>query len=159
MKKILPIFLVVLTLLSGCKIKSYTPELPTSFSQAAVVSSGDFSFECEICTDLSNTQVKVLSTEAQGLCYSYDGSSLSFGYGDFSHSVDEISSFQSNTAVIIYDLCQQLSLQNEQGVSRIDDGFKYEGKTDFGNYILIQNENGTLRSLSFRNSDYIIEFK
>ena len=41
----------------------------------------------------------------------------------------------------------------------IDGGVKYEGKTDFGSFILIQNDNGTLKSLVFKNNDFKIDFK
>ena len=36
---------------------------------------------------------------------------------------------------------------------------KYEGKTNFGEFILVQNDNSTLKSLAFKNSDFKIVFK
>lgn len=159
MKRIIPFLLIIPVLITGCKIKSYTPELPVVFKQSATVSSGDFSFECEICCDESSCVVNILSTKAQGLCYKYDGKALLFKYDDFEYSIEADSSLQGNTAVIMYELCRYISTDEEINVKRIEDGYKYEGEIDFGYFILIQNEDNTLRSLSFRNSDFVVNFK
>ena len=65
---------------------------------------------------------------------------------------------KENAAIIIYDVISALSNDNTK-LHIIDGGVKYEGKTNFGEFILVQNDNSTLKSLAFKNSDFKIVFK
>ena len=82
MKKIISLLLVSLFIFtfSSCTIKINTPEIPQSFNQNAVVTSGDFSFECEICKNEEIVSVKVKNTNALGLIMIYDGNTVNFKY-------------------------------------------------------------------------------
>ena len=68
---------------SSCTIKINTPEIPQSFNQNAVVTSGDFSFECEICKNEEIVSVKVKNTNALGLIMIYDGNTVNFKYDEY----------------------------------------------------------------------------
>lgn len=100
----------------------------------------------------------VLSTQAEGLSFTYNGNELSFSYDGFDLALNGKAFEKSNTAIIIYDVCSALMSADTPDVSRLEGGFKYQGKTPFGEFILIQNENSTLKSLSFKHSDYVIKF-
>ena len=65
---------------------------------------------------------------------------------------------KENAAIIIYDVISALS-NDDTKLHIIDGGVKYEGKTNFGEFILVQNDNSTLKSLAFKNSDFKIVFK
>ena len=160
MKKIFSLFfLVILSIsFSSCKAKINTPEIPQSFNQNAVVTSGDFSFECEICKNEKSVSVKVKNTNALGLVMIYDGENVNFKYNDYSQNISGENFEKGNTVIIIYDVIN--ALENEETQKHIiDGGVKYEGKTSYGEFILVQNDNSTLKSLAFKNSDYRIAFK
>ena len=138
--------------------KINTPEIPQSFNQNAVVTSGDFSFECEICKNEESVSVTDKNTNALGLVMTYDGENVNFKYNDYSQNILGENFEKGNTAIIVYDVMNALCDENTKK-HIIDGGVKYEGKTNFGEFILVQNDNSTLKSLAFKNSDYKIAFK
>lgn len=102
--------------------------------------------------------VKVKNTNALGLIMIYDGKNVNFKYDEYSKRISGENFEKGNTAIIIYDVIN--ALENEETQKHIiDGGVKYEGKTNFGEFVLVQNDNSTLKSLSFKNSDYRIDFK
>lgn len=159
MKKIFPLFLAVILLLTGCKAKNYTPELPVAFKQNAVVASGDFSFECEICKNEEKVAVTVLSTKAKGLVMSFDGKTLNFNYNEFSHQIDGVNFENSNAAIVVYQVIESAADEENIIIRKVDGGYKYEGKIPYGDFILLQGDDNSLKSISFRNRDLIIEFE
>lgn len=160
MKKIISLLFVSLFIFtfSSCTIKINTPEIPQSFNQNAVVTSGDFSFECEICKNEEIVSVKVKNTNALGLIMTYDGKTVNFKYDEYSKKISGENFEKGNTAIIVYDVINALE-NGETQRHIIDGGVKYEGKTNFGEFVLVQNDNSTLKSLAFKNSDYKISFK
>ena len=56
---------------SSCSVKINTPEVPKAFTQNAVVTSGDFSYECEICKKEGSVSitVKILKKKMQQLLF------------------------------------------------------------------------------------------
>ena len=54
--------------------------MPSTFKQNAVVTLGDFSFDCEICKDESSVSTKLNNTNALGLVMTYDGNDINFKY-------------------------------------------------------------------------------
>ncbi len=150
------IFLVFL--FCSCCAKINTPKMPSTFKQNAVVTLGDFSFECEICKDESSVSTKVNNTNALGLVMTYDGDNINFKYNDFLYDFDASNFEKANTSIIVYNVLGELDSEETQK-HIIDGGVKYEGKTDFGSFILTQNDNGTLKSLAFKDNDFKIDFK
>lgn len=143
--------------LTACKVKNYTPEIPAEFTQRATVASGDFSFECEICRSEKNVAVTVLSTSAKGMVMSYDGAKLGFKYNDFAYALDGRNFEQGNICIVIYDIMKALDTDAYRA-RKIDGGYRYEGSVDYGNFILIQNDDGSFADIAFSNRDYTVIF-
>ena len=161
MKKFINLFFLIIFLafaFCSCSVKINTPKIPSTFKQNAVVTLGDFSFDCEICKDESSVSTKLNNTNALGLVMTYDGNDINFKYNDFSYDFDASNFEKANTSIIVYNVLDELDSEETQ-MHIIDGGVKYEGKTDFGSFILIQNDNGTLKSLVFKNNDFKIDFK
>lgn len=156
MKKIIPLVLV-LFLLTGCKIKDYTPEIPDTFTQKATVTSGAFSYQCEICRNNANITVTAVNTNAAGMSMTYDGTTLSFLYDEMLYNLEADNFEKTNCAIAVYEALQNAS--SSESISRLDTGFRYEGTTSLGDYILIQNDDKSFKSLSFRNESLVIEFE
>lgn len=152
---ILPILLLTL-LFTGCQVKEYTPELPAGFKQKAVVSSGDFTFECEICKSEKQVDVTVLSTQAKGMVMSYNGKDLTFTYEGFSHSINGKGIEPSNTAIIVYEVFESLNTNAQS--KKIDGGYQHFGKITLGDYTLVQNDDNSLKSIEIRSAGVIISF-
>ncbi|MCH5320346.1 MAG: hypothetical protein J1E36_01185 [Eubacterium sp.] len=157
MKKLAPLLLILL-ILSGCKVKNYTPEIPLTIEQNVKVTSGDFSYECKICKTESDVTVTVNSTSAQGMTMIYDGENLSFSYNDFTYDINGKNFEKQNPAIVIYEVFDYINRTEQLNAKKIDNGFKYEGKISLGDFILIQNEDNSLSVLTMRNIDYKIEF-
>lgn len=160
MKKTLGFILLIISIFmfSSCSVKINTPEVPKTFTQNAVVTSGDFSYECEICKKEGSVSITVKNTNALGLVMTYDGKNVSFKYSTYSYDISGENFEKENAAIIIYDVISALS-NDDTKLHIIDGGVKYEGKTNFGEFILVQNDNSTLKSLAFKNSDFKIVFK
>lgn len=157
MKKIIPILLIMLVL-AGCKVKEYTPEIPSTFTQRAVVSSGDFSFDCEICKNINDVTVTVLNTNANGMTMKYDGKNVVFNYEGYSHTVSPSGVENTNTAIVIYEVFDCLLNNTQTGALKIDGGYEYKGKVSAGDFILIQNDDNSINKISVPASDFQIEF-
>lgn len=159
MKKVIPFLLILSTLfLSGCKVKNYTPEIPVTFDQNVIVTLGDFSYDCKICKTEKNVSVTVDSTAAKGLIMTYDGKNLNFSFADFAYDINGTNFEKRNPAIVIYEVFDYINSTEQLNAKKIDGGFKYEGKISLGDFILIQNEDNSLKDLTFRNMDYKIEF-
>jgi hypothetical protein len=157
LKKIAPIFLIFF-LLTGCKIKDYTPEIPTKLDCFATVVSGDFSYECEICRDESSVSVTILSTYAKGMKMSFDSKSLTFSFDDMEYEIGAENFEKTNPAIVIYEVLESVENSQSDSAVKTDDGFRYEGKTSLGNFIFLQNDDNSFNSITFRGLDYSITF-
>lgn len=157
MKRLIPIFLIML-LFTGCEVKEYTPEIPAAFTQRAKVMSGDFVFECEICKTEDKVITTVSNTSASGMVMTYDGSALNFYYGDYSYDIDGSGFERSNISIVIYEAFDSLASLSQPNAKKIENGYQYYGKASLGDFILVQNENNTLRSLSIKGANLEIEF-
>ncbi len=154
MKKIIPIVLI-LALFSGCKIQNYTPEL-VDFNQNAAYTSGDFFCNCNITLDENTVTVSATSTNAKGLTICYDGAEVKYTYGDMSYVIEPEKN-TANPAVIIYDAFQSLK-SADSNASRTEDGFEYKGSTSIGNFVLLQYDDNSYKSLYFTDADIKFEF-
>jgi hypothetical protein len=150
---------LIILLLAGCTVKNYTPEIPYDLSQQATVTSGDFSFDCEFCRKDGVITVRVLSTRAKGLTMSYDGVSLVFDYDGMPLDLAGANFEKTNPAIMLYDVFSSLEELTPDSVSRLENGFCYRGATALGDYVLIQNDSGSLVSLTFRSSDISVKFR
>ncbi|MCC8073613.1 MAG: hypothetical protein LIO62_05755 [Clostridiales bacterium] len=156
-KALLPV--LILLLLSGCKIKDYTPEIPIDFTSNATVTSGDFSFNCEICKNESAVSVTISDTNAQGMVMTYDGENLTLSYSEFSSDFSAENFDGINTAVVLFDVFRYIQTAEETEIKKTEQGFKYTGKTDVGSFTLLQNNDGSFSTLTFQSVDYKIKFE
>ena len=126
MKKTLGFILLIISILmfSSCSVKMNTPEVPKAFTQNAVVTSGDFSYECEICKKEGSVSITVKNTNALGLVMTYDGKKVSFKYSTYSYDISGENFEKENAAIIIYDVISALS-NDDTKLHIIDGGVKY----------------------------------
>lgn len=155
MKKIIPIVLL-LALLSGCTIQNYTPEL-VDFNQNAAYTSGDFFCSCNITLDNNIVTVTATSTNAKGLTISYNGSELNYTYGDMNYTLSSTPQL-TNPAVAVYDAFNCLKTAESNNASKTEDGFEYRGQTALGEFVLLQYDNNSYKSLYFTDADIKFEF-
>ncbi len=158
MKRIIPLSLILLLLLSGCKVKNYTPEIPLTLEQNVKVTSGEFSYDCIICKTESAVSVTVDSTSAKGMVMTYDGKTLTFDFADFSYDINGRNFEKRNPAIVLYEVFDYINSTEQLNAKKIDGGFKYEGKISLGDFILIQNDDNSFSALTMRGVDYKIEF-
>ena len=144
MKKIIPLFVLLVLLFCACT-RANSPALKTSFSQNAVVESGDFSYNAEIKFDNNTVYITPTSSNAAGLTVSSDGQNVNFSFRDMSDSCEYSSVSDYNTAKILY--CVFCNTYNAQ-VKRAGDNTLFLGKTDVGNYeTLVKRCKGVLIKL------------
>lgn len=156
MKKIIPLLVLLTALFSGCSIQNYTPEL-VDFNQNSAYTSGDFFCSCNITLDENIVTVTATSTNANGLTISYNGSEVKYLYGDMSYVIAPEKN-TANPAVIIYDALQSLKESEQNNVSKTEDGFEYKGNTSIGDFVLLQYDDNTYKSLYFPDADIKFEF-
>lgn len=153
MKKIIPLVLIFV-LLTGCKIKNYTPEI-VDFNQNATFTSGEFSCQCNVTYENGTVTVAATSTNVSGVTYIYNGSSLICTYDDMEYTQN--SGFEaSNPAVALYDAFEYLKNVENVDVSLTDTGFEYKGKTALGDFVLLQKKDNCYISINF--VDYGVKF-
>ena len=151
MKKLLPIF-IVFVLFAGCSVQTYTPELK-DFSQNASVDAGGFSYTCEITLQENVVSVTATSTNAKGMCIVYDGKSAAFKYLDMEYEIVSDKIDDTNPAKAVYDAFEALYSGFPDNASKTADGFRYDGKTALGSFVLLQKEDYTYKSLHFKDAD------
>ena len=159
MKRLVPLLIFIIAFFTGCDVKNYTPEIPATLNQSATVSSGDFSFQCEICKNQEGVKVTVLSTEAKGMVMMYNGESLDFVYENYSHTVNAQKFERDNIAIVVYEVLQYINTAEQQEIKKIDGGYQYNGKISAGDFILIQNDDNTFNSIAIPSADFKITFE
>jgi len=159
LKKVLPVFILICFLLSGCKVKEYTPVIPVSFTKDIVVYTGDFSFNCKICKTEKTVTAAITNTNAAGMKMTYDGSTLSFSYDDFSYDLDGSKFEKNNIAIVIYEVFDYIDNKQDLNAKKLDNGYRYDGKISIGNFTLIQNDDNSFESLEIKECDYRVEFQ
>lgn len=158
MKKIIPMVLLLALIFSGCEIQTYTPEI-VDFVQSAAVTSGDFSYTCEISRKSNAVTVTATSTNAAGLSISYDGQTVTYIYGDMSYQLDGSRIDATNPAVAIYDAFNCILNTDPPDASKTADGYEYRGSTELGEFVLHQYDDYSYKSLFFKNANIKIEFE
>lgn len=158
MKRIIAAAFIIIFSFTGCTVKYYTPKLPEAFTETARVTWGDFSYKCEICKNLQSVKVTVLDTTAKGLVMSYDGERLTFAYNDLVNFVSESKSVSVNTAVILFEAFDYLSATDTAEIKKTDTGYSYFGKISCGDFLMLQNDDDSIKSLTVKGENYKIEF-
>lgn len=146
-------------LLSACSIEAETPVLPTAFNQRAKVSTGDFSYQCEICKNEGKLSLTVLSTNAQGLVMTYDGSNMNFNFSDIIGDVPSDSLPKTNAVTVLYEALECLAEQENLMPSAVNEGYRYQGKIRLGDFVLITDGGTRLKSFTLNSINMKIEFE
>ena len=154
MKKIIPLFLVLL-LLSGCKTKTYTPVINEDFKLSAIYKTGDFSYLCDIEKKGDSISITPTSTRAKGLVINCDGKTVSFMRKDFVKTFEIGEMDKTNPALLLQQVFS--NLQSAQ-VNLIDGFYTYSGNCSLGNYILKQSRENAFVSLEFPRAGIRIDF-
>lgn len=146
-------------LLVGCEVKNYTPEMPLAFTYNVKVTSGDFSYTGKISRAASGeVELRVTSTSANGLVMNYDGKELKLKYADYTRSVNASAFERSNAAIVLYEVFDYINNSPDLLSKKLDKGYRYDGKASLGDFMLIQNDDNTFKSLTVKSADFKIEF-
>jgi hypothetical protein len=155
MKRIIPIFLILL-LLSGCKMRNYTPVINEDMKLSAIYKTGDFSFSCDIIRQGDVVSITPTSTRAKGLVISCNGKEVTFKRNKLKTTFDISELDKTNPAIIFYQVFSSLS---DAEVKLIDGVFTYTGNCALGKYILKQTKRNELLSLEIPSADILITFQ
>ncbi|MDE6384670.1 MAG: hypothetical protein K2L36_00795 [Eubacterium sp.] len=158
MKKIIALLFAAAFLLTGCKVKTYTPEI-ADFNQNATVTAGDFSYTCEISKQGMVVTVMATSTNASGMSIVYNGTSAVFKYLDMEYEIVSDKIDDTNPAKAVYDAFEVLISGVPDNASKTADGFRYDGKTALGDFILLQNDDYSYKSIYFKEANMNIVFE
>lgn len=120
--------------------------------------SGDFTFECEICKTEGEVITTVTSTSAAGMVMTYDGEILNFNYGEYAYDIDGKGFERSNISIVVYEVFDSLISLSQPNVKKIEGGYQYYGKTTLGDFVLVQNDDNTLKSITIKSANLQIDF-
>lgn len=158
MKKIIPTILLTAVLLTACSSRSYAPVISTEFDVMAVYKTGDFSYNCEISRHNEVVTITSMSGYAKGTSISFDGSGVTFKRGSMEKTIQADIIKSDNPAMMIYQVFRYLEKNDQLDVKRIDNTYQYTGETDFGTFVLVQNDDNSLASLSLPDRNVEITF-
>lgn len=155
-KSILVLFIALV--FTGCQAKSYNPVIDTSFCYDAIFTTGDFSFSATIEKVDDTVKIIVNDTLAKGLIIAYNGTEITFTKDKLTYTLEADNIDKTNPAIIIFDVFESLQNLADITVQKTDNGFKYIGKTSVCQFVLIQNDDNTYRTLQIPDMDVTIEF-
>lgn len=158
MKKLIPLFLLISLLFCGCSAKEYTPVISTDFTMNAVYKTGDFSYNCVISKENNVLSVTPTTTRAAGMIITYDGKNVTFSQKSMLSTFNKNTIDSTNPAVVLYQVFKAVESTDLSQVKRVENTFQYTGKTDIGDFVLIQNEDNSFDTLTIRGADIIVTF-
>lgn len=157
MKKVIPLFLVILTLCS-CSAKIYTPVINQQFDLNAVYKTGDFSYNCRIVKDDKKLSVTALSSYAKGTTISFDGKTVTYEMKDMKKDIDASVVDKTNPAIVLYEVFKSLENADTNHAVKDKNTFCYTGKTSVGDFVFIQNTDNSFNSLEIKEADISVKF-
>lgn len=86
----------------------------------------------------------------------YNGDTLSFNYKDYSYSIDGKSFEPKNAAIVIYEVFNCIDTSQAK---KTEGGYQYQGRITLGDFILAQNDDNSLASITIRSADMTIRFE
>ena len=156
MKKVIAVLMLAALLLAGCQIKTYNPEIG-DFEQSAAVTVRENSYTCDISRIDNVVSVTATSSNAIGLTITYDGNTAHFKYFDLEYDITSEKIDDTNLAKAIYDAFEVITTSPDDA-SKTADGFRYDGKTDLGNFTILQYDDYSFKSIEFREANIKIVF-
>lgn len=157
MKKLIVPLLVLLTLV-GCSQKHFTPIINTEFQANAVYKMGDFSYSCTINKTADYVSVTPLTTNAKGMIIKSDSKNVTFKKDEMVKIIDKDKIDNTNPAVLLYSIFTYIE-SDDVDIKRVNNTFQYTGKTALGDFILVQNNDNSLVSISVPMANIFIEFE
>ena len=158
MKKSLLVLFIALVF-TGCQAKSYNPVIDTSFCYDAIFTTGDFSFSATIEKIENNVKITVNDTLAKGLVITYNGTDITFTKDSLTYTLDGDDIDKTNPAIIIFDVFSAMQNIDNLTVQKTKNGFEYVGKTSVCQFVFIQNDDNTYKSILIPDMDVTIEFE
>lgn len=156
MKKVIAVFMLVLLLFAGCQMKTYNPEIG-DFEQSADVTVRDNAYTCDISRIDGVVTVTATSSNAIGFTISYDGVTAKFNYFGLEYELTSDKIDDTNLAKAIYDAFEVIS-SDAFNASKTADGFRYDGKTDLGNFTILQYDDYSFKSIEFKEANIKVIF-
>ena len=156
MKKIIAVLMLVALLFVGCQMKTYNPEIG-DFEQSAAVTVRDNSYTCDISRVENVVTVTATSSNAIGFTMIYDGNSATFNYFGLEYEITSDKIDDTNLAKAIYDAFEVITTTPDKA-SKTADGFRYDGKTDLGNFTILQYDDFSFKSIEFKDANIKIVF-
>lgn len=154
MKKLISLSLCFsFMLLCGCSTVTNTVQLKSSYSQTAIVTTGDYTYTANVRYDGKCVYITPTSTNASGMTISCNGKTVAFSRRDMLNKADKSKVSPYNPAVLLYDVLTSAELGKKS-----DDNYIFGGKTSVGNYILTVNKSAELLSLNIPDAEFSIEF-
>ena len=154
MKKLISLFLCVAVLLvCGCSTVTNTVQLKSSYSQAATVKTGDYTYTANVRYDGKCVYITPTSTNASGMTISCSGKTVTFSRRDMLNEADKSKVSPYNPAVLLYDV-----LTSAEFGKKSNNNYIFGGKTSVGNYNLTVNKSAKLISLNIPDAEFSIEF-
>lgn len=153
MKKIIPLLFVML-LFSSCTATNKPIEIK-DFSKEATISMGSFSYSANVKWKDGAVYIIATSTNAKGLTLSCNGIDVAFSKGVYSKSVpiEKVTSY--NPAVILYSI---FSNTQQPQYNKLEETYLFKGNTSIGEYEMICDSDGNVKSISISNEKYEIIF-
>ena len=156
MKKIIAVLMLTVLLFAGCRIKTYNPDIG-DFEQSASVTVRENSYTCDISRIDNVVTVTATSSNAIGLTIIYDGNSATFKYFDLEYEITSDKIDDTNLAKAIYDAFEVITTVPDNA-SKTADGFRYDGKTDLGNFTILQYDDYSFKSIDFKEANINVVF-
>lgn len=156
MKKVIAVFMLVVLLFAGCRMKTYNPEIG-DFEQSADVTVRENSYTCDISRIDNVVTVTATSSNAIGFSITYDGNTAHFNYFGLEYDITSDKIDDTNIAKAIYDAFEVITTAPENA-SKTADGFRYDGKTDLGNFTILQYDDYSFKSIDFKEANIKIVF-
>lgn len=156
MKKVITVLLLAVLLFAGCQMKTYNPEIG-DFEQSAAVTVRDNSYTCDISRIDTVVSVTATSSNAIGFTMTYDGNSATFDYFGLEYEITSDKIDDTNLAKAIYDAFDVITNSPDKA-SKTADGFRYDGKTDLGNFTILQYDDYSFKSIEFKEANIKIVF-
>lgn len=130
-----------------------------TFDEKVKVTTGDFSYNCRICKFQSGEiQVEITSTSAKGLVMKYDGENLQFTYSDYTYSLDAANFERRNPAIVVYEVFECVGNAQHIKASKMDSGYKYDGKISLGDFTLFLREDNSVSLITVKSAGLVMEF-
>lgn len=88
----------------------------------------------------------------------YDGSMMSYSYQGMEYEALGSDLEKNNPVIAIYDVFNYITGTDPIAAKKTDNGFRFDGKTALGKFILYQSDDGSYESIHFLTADLLIEF-